>query len=590
MQALARRPFVVRDAVPLGSAGATRLLDSLAGPPRLGPAHRGPAGRARRRRHRLRARAQRDPARCPGLATGRRHAVARRVRLRRVASFGPLTGAYGESDSLTVDYRTLVAAAGDRDLRRRRRAVRPPRGDRRPRARHGGPENLLGVTEATGRRDVARRQRRGGRRRRRRRRARGCSPTASAAVRSTSAPRPTTRHSCSSADDPGRSGRSVIDYTSDPGGRSDDPAVAGRAVRHRVVVGLGRDRDPAPRPGQRAGRCARRRPAHPLGERHLRRRRSGSGSASTSMAHGRLGHDDLGVGQGRRSPPSPRSCASRRPRARRRARCVPVRSCRCSRHPGRTSWIRITLARVGEGARRTASPSTRSASPASSRPHSRASPSGDGNPDAVLLQEGARGRSECLTLDAVARCSPTLGQEWEETGWSRQWTAERPATYAASGTVRALDGPAAERLLALPSGIEATASSRLVDAPPGRPEAALDGDPGTGWVAGEVDPAPWFSVRLPEPRVLDGLTFTKSFDLAASTPSRCASPSTTAAPLTRRADARGPDLLPRASGPGPCDWPSVTCDCSRTSTPRPAGAPSRPPASASWSCAVPRTC
>ncbi len=163
----------------------------------------------------------------------------------------------------------------------------------------------------------------------------------------------------------------------------------------------------------------------------------------------------------------------------------------------------------------------------------------------MLLQEGARGRSECLTLDGVSRCSPTLGQEWEETGWARQWKADRASTYAASGTVRALDGPAAERLLALPSGIEATASSRLVDAPAGRPEAALDGDPGTGWVAGEVDPAPWFSIRLPQPRVLDGLTLTKSFDLAASTPVEVRVTFDDGTTVTRRADSDG-----RISFPG----------------------------------------
>ena len=210
--------------------------------------------------------------------------------------------------------------------------------------------------------------------------------------------------------------------------------------------------------------------------------------------------------------------------------------------PGSTTWMRITLASVGAG-----TPNGFSINeigiPGVQADPTAVLPKGDGTPDAVLLQEGARGRSECLVLDEVARCSPTLGQEWEETGWSRQWSAEDAQTYAASGAVRALDGLAAERLLALPSGIEASASSRLVDAPAGRPKPPSTATPAPDGLPVRST-APWFSVTLPEPRELDGLTFTKSFDLAASTPIEVRITFDDGTTLTRRTDSEGHVLFP----------------------------------------------
>ncbi|TQM58265.1 arabinofuranan 3-O-arabinosyltransferase [Humibacillus xanthopallidus] len=539
LQALMHRPFVVRDAVPLGSAGATRLLDSLQD--RLGSGQRVDGLRTVLAgagigfvlvRNEIRLDAQGSP---PAAVT---RALVESG-LRRVASFGPLTGAYGESDSLTVDHRTLVqrpaieiyAVSGAQPARLVSTADL---------ARvTGGPESLLGLADATGRRDVL------------------AGTDALAVPTSSTSPWVLTdgqrrrevdfgsaadnTSQLLSPDDPGRSGRTVIDYTSDPG--AGQTVLHWRGVRSVTASSSASDATATLRLGPGNG------PAAALDADLRTRWVSGTyGSAVGEWFRVDLdGERDVSgttISVSGNTPVAAEPAVLRVETAAgattsevRPGPILPLLT-----PPGRTSWIRITLARVGEGAPNGFSineigipgvdPGPTAVLPASASGAS-------GTPDAVLLQEGARGRSACLTLDAVARCSPTLGQEWEETGWSRQWSAERPTTYAVSGTVRALDGPAAERLLALPSGIEAAASSRLVDAPSGRPEAALDGDPGTGWVAGEIDPAPWFSLRLPQPRVLSGLTFTKSFDLAASTPVEVRITFDDGSTVTRRADSEG---------------------------------------------------
>ena len=541
LQALASRPFVVRDAVPLGSAGATRLLDSLQD--RLGSGQRVEGLRDVLTsagigfvlvRNEIRLDAQGSP---PAAVT--RSLVE--SGLRRVVSFGPLTGAYGESDSLTVDYRTLVQrpaievyAVGDEQ------SARLVATDDLVRVT-GGPEDLLAVTEATGRRDVL------------------AGGDAAAVVASRTSPWVLTdgqrrrevdfgsaadnTSQLLAADDPGRSGRSVIDYTSDE--LAGQTTLQWQGVRSVTASSSASDATATLRLGPASG------PAAAL-DGDLRTRWVSGTYGSAVGEWLRIDLDGPTDVSGTTISVSGNTPVAAEPAVLRvetatgtttsEVRPGPILPLLTP--PGDTTWMRITLARVGEGTQNGFS-INEIGIPGIQTDPTAVLPTGDGTPDAVLLQEGARGRSECLVLDGVARCSPTLGQEWEETGWSRQWSAESPEAYAASGTVRALDGPAAERLLALPSGIEASASSRLVDAPSGRPEAALDGDPGTGWIAGEVDPAPWFSVTLPEPRVLDGLTFTKAFGLAASTPVEVRITFDDGTTVTRRADSEGQISFPR---------------------------------------------
>jgi arabinofuranan 3-O-arabinosyltransferase len=184
--------------------------------------------------------------------------------------------------------------------------------------------------------------------------------------------------------------------------------------------------------------------------------------------------------------------------------------------PGDASWLRITLTEAEDGTQNGFS--IAEVSIPGVRPGPTVALPGQHAPDLVILEEGKRGRSDCLTLDGVVACSPTLGLAAEDLGWRRSWTASAGGEYSVRGEVRAIDGAGMEELLALPGGWKATASSRLVSAPAGRPDAGIDADPATGWVASPEDPRPWYEVSFPRRSPVTGLKITKSFSLPASTP------------------------------------------------------------------------
>ena len=527
LQALAGRPFVVRDAVPLGSAGATRLLDSLedrlsSGEPVPGLttvlANAGIAYVLVRNEIRL------DVQGAPPAAVT---SALESSGLSRVASFGPNAGAYGESDTLTVDYRALVQRPAIEVY-----AVPRPSVARMVPASSlsrvaGGPENLLQLASAGGARDALL----------------GTDRMPASAV-DTAGTAPEAESSAVSAarvltdgqrrreiafgrsadntsgllaaEDPGRTGRRVIDLDSDPAAprtvlrwngvssvtASSSAADADATLRIGAGAGPSAALDGDPRTRWVSGRYGSAR-----GEWLDVRFQRPTAVAGTTIT--------LSADAPVAAPPTVVRVDTDRGSATTAVFAGPAVPLLTP--PGPTSHLRVTLVGVGRGAengfavQELTVPGVRPAPVA-------AMPSTGRAPDAVLLEEGRRSRSECLRLEGTSWCSPVYARQPEETGWSREWEATTGAVYAASGAVRALDGAALEKLLGLPSGARASASSRLVQAPAGRPDAALDGDPGTGWVASPDDPAPWFEVQLPEAREVTGLRLTKRFALPASTP------------------------------------------------------------------------
>ncbi len=125
-------------------------------------------------------------------------------------------------------------------------------------------------------------------------------------------------------------------------------------------------------------------------------------------------------------------------------------------------------------------------------------------PDTILLGQTSPATSGCAQVGDRPLCSPTLVTEGEEqAGFRRLIQTPSTAAYQLSGTVVARDGTAAERLLADLTAVTATASSRAVNAPGARPAAAFDGSLGTGWVADIRDPRPRLTARFPS-RVTTG--------------------------------------------------------------------------------------
>ena len=141
-------------------------------------------------------------------------------------------------------------------------------------------------------------------------------------------------------------------------------------------------------------------------------------------------------------------------------------------------------------------------------------------PDALVFRNQQIGRSACLHAGIRPLCREGFAKDSEEsTGLLRSVDLPEAAKYELQGTALPKDGAALERLLQVPGAITATASSRAVTAPEGRPGAAVDRDLGTGWIAAPDDSDPTLTLKLPQAKPVSGLKLLSDQYLAASRPS-----------------------------------------------------------------------
>ena len=140
--------------------------------------------------------------------------------------------------------------------------------------------------------------------------------------------------------------------------------------------------------------------------------------------------------------------------------------------------------------------------------------------DAVFLLDRAVGaRSGCA--DSV--CSPRLGRTGEDVvRLDRTFTLDRARVLPVVGSARPVAGPALDALLEKALTVRAVASSQLVPDPAVRPDAAVDGDPTTAWVAGAKDRTPTLTVTWAGQRVVDHLTLRTAGEVPAARPTRVA--------------------------------------------------------------------
>jgi hypothetical protein len=150
-------------------------------------------------------------------------------------------------------------------------------------------------------------------------------------------------------------------------------------------------------------------------------------------------------------------------------------------------------------------------------------PSDDRQPSALVLRNQQIGRSACLHFGTRPLCRRADTKDSEEpSGLLRSVQLPQAASYQLHGAALPADGPKVESLLTVPGAIAASASSRAVTAPEGRPGAAVDRDQTTGWVAGPADLHPVLTLRLPEARKIGGLQFVSDSYLTASRPAEVA--------------------------------------------------------------------
>ncbi len=138
----------------------------------------------------------------------------------------------------------------------------------------------------------------------------------------------------------------------------------------------------------------------------------------------------------------------------------------------------------------------------------------------VVLTARDGARDGCASVPLRFPCGSALPREGEdEVGIDRLVDLADGGTYDVAVTVRQRSGSGAGRLQD-PSrpAIRASASSVLVADARNRPQAAVDRDPSTAWIAAVGDVRPKLTLTLPEPRRITGLVLQTEPDVGASRP------------------------------------------------------------------------
>ena len=127
-------------------------------------------------------------------------------------------------------------------------------------------------------------------------------------------------------------------------------------------------------------------------------------------------------------------------------------------------------------------------------------------------------RSACVDGFPIV-CIPSLARAGEEQSGLDRVVTTGGVTGSLVVDVTPRPGHALDDLLAaLPGTARATASSTWLPDAAVRAQAAVDGDPATGWVASPADPSPTLTVELAHPARLSWLRFQETAGFAASRP------------------------------------------------------------------------
>ncbi|MFC8500726.1 alpha-(1-_3)-arabinofuranosyltransferase family protein [Pedococcus sp. NPDC057267] len=522
LQALMRRPFAVRDAVPLGSAGATRFLDGVEadlgagrGGPELADALRSAGVRYLVVRNDLRADATRN-------VRALVHQALSRSGMPVVASFGPRVNPFAEQPGSTQESHTRLPYPSVEvvDTGATGEAVQAPVGAVGRVV--GGPEDVGAVLAAhpelamtvTGSDGVGA----------------GSSLAASPSVVTDGYRRREVFFGRASdntspvltPDDKGRTGRRVIDYDVAPSvtqtvrawdGDLARVTASSSAADADATLRLGPGTGPAAAvDGDPATAWVSGRYGSAVGEwleLDLRSPRDVSGAEITFTHRDPLGAVPVEVQvESDRGRTTAVVAQSDRPQP------LPVPA-------GTTGRLRVTVTKVAPGEPVNGVGIAEVSVPGLVLGSSLVAPAPRAGTIGSLLLRAAQGTSACVDIGSRPLCDPDLARDPEEVaGLHRSVDAGGAGDLAMSGAVVAVDGTAADGLLDGLNPVRATASSRAVADPAGRPGAAVDGDLGTGWVASADDPEPRLTVRLPRTVRSDGLQLRVDQYLAASRPTK----------------------------------------------------------------------
>jgi len=144
-----------------------------------------------------------------------------------------------------------------------------------------------------------------------------------------------------------------------------------------------------------------------------------------------------------------------------------------------------------------------------------------GTPDVVLMTAAQDGRSGCVEVDGDVRCLPgrDVGGE-EDTGFSRVLDLNGARDYEPEVWVRPRSGTAVEEALLEDLPVSATSSSQAVPDVRASALAALDGNPGTAWMASTGDFRPTLRTRWVGRSPVSGVSVSLDPDTGGRMPTR----------------------------------------------------------------------
>jgi arabinofuranan 3-O-arabinosyltransferase len=519
LQALMTRPMAVRDALPLGSAGSTRQLDEIQR--QLGAGMGGPDLHALLVRAGVRYVVVRNDLRldAQGDSLIAVHQSLAEAGINRVAQFGPPAGSTVDNPTLTVDERTLVPYPSVEifDVGPVQEVSVVPRSQLVTAS--AGPEDVGGLATLYGvdgaavlGSDVQGHDKllaalphvlTDGQRKR--------EVFFGRATHNTSA--------VLAAGDPGRQGRRALDFVSD--------ATSGVTVLHWAGVKSVQASSSASdaNAGLRLGPAYS--PAAAVdGEPGSRWVSGNFGKAIGEWLEVTFSKPvdvrRIGLQLSAQTPigAAPRSVAVTTDRGTRSARVDGSGAVQSLQTPaGLTRRLRVTLTSVSAGPVNGFSIADLSIPGVTPVASLQLPLTGEPSVQAILLRDQIPGRSACLHVGDFPLCRASVAQPSEESsGLRRLFTLPAAQTYTFGGEVLPRDGGALEQLLADPYAISASASSRAVSAPEGRPGAAVDNDLTTGWVASGLDKSPWLKLSWPHARRVDGIQLLTDQYLAGSRP------------------------------------------------------------------------
>ncbi len=142
----------------------------------------------------------------------------------------------------------------------------------------------------------------------------------------------------------------------------------------------------------------------------------------------------------------------------------------------------------------------------------------DGPVRGAVLSATAGGRPECVDIGGQYRCAEAFGRVGEDRSGIDQWVWFEAGSYVTSAAVRPRGSPEFSEFLESEAGLRASGSSTEYEDFVSSPGSAVDGIPQTAWYPSGEDDRPRLEIELPDPVEVTSVTIDSSQGPGLSSP------------------------------------------------------------------------